>query len=187
MNPVLNPALNPVLFLDFDGVAHPEVCTAEQLFCCLPVLEEVLRRRPGVDIVISSAWREHHSLQELQGHFSPELRGRVVGCTPLYKQDKCEPAQRYVREIECRTWLQTHRPQVLEIGAWLAVDDNPWLFSPGCPHLLMTAHWRGFAPADAEFLERRLDEVLQQMQQLLQQNAGLQQRNSSVPQQHKTA
>lgn len=53
----MKPVLNPVLFLDFDGVTHPEVCTAEQLFCCLPLIEEVLRRRPGVDIVISSSWR----------------------------------------------------------------------------------------------------------------------------------
>lgn len=166
------PVNSPILFLDFDGVTHPEVCLAEQLFCCLPLVEEVLRRRPGVDIVISSSWREHHSLQELQERFSPELRDRVVGCTPIYKQDMCEPAKRYVREIECRTWLQANRPEVLASGAWLALDDASWLFSPGCQHLILSRHKTGFAPADAEFLERRLDDVLQQMQQLLQQNSG---------------
>ncbi len=155
--------MNPILFLDFDGVTHPEGCSAERLFCCLPLIEEVLRRRPGVDIVISSSWRATRSLAELQKRFSLELRDRVVGCTPLYKQDKCEPAQRHVREIECRTWLRVHRPQVLELGAWLAVDDNPWLFSPGCPHLLMTAHWRGFGPADAELLQQRLESATAQL------------------------
>ncbi len=153
--------MKPVLFLDFDGVAHPDVCSAEQLFCCLPLIEEVLLRHTHVDIVVSSSWREHHPLAELQERFSPALRWRVVGFTPLYKQDKCEPAQRYVREIECRSWLQMHRPQVLEIGAWVALDDNPWLFSPGCPHLLMTAHWRGFAPIDAEALALRLQGLQQ--------------------------
>lgn len=31
------------LFLDFDGVLHPEHCRESRHFCCLPVFEQVLR------------------------------------------------------------------------------------------------------------------------------------------------
>lgn len=58
--------MNPILFLDFDGVTHPEVCTAPELFTCLPLIEAVLLRHSHVCIVISSAWREHHGLEDLQ-------------------------------------------------------------------------------------------------------------------------
>lgn len=153
--------MNPILFLDFDGVTHPEACTAAQLFCGLPLIEVVLLRHPGVEIVISSSWREHRGLQELQGHFSPALLDRVVGCTPIYRQDPCEPAQRHVREIECRSWLQAHRPDAM----WLALDDNPRLFRKGCPNLLSIDGRVGFTAADA----LRLDARLQPMQPVLQQ------------------
>jgi len=158
--------MNPVLFLDFDGVVHPESCSSAQLFCGLPLIEEVLLRYPRVEIVISSSWREHHGLQELQGHFSPALRDRVVGCTPIYRQDPCEPAQRHVREIECTSWLRAHRPD----AQWLALDDNPRLFRKGCQNLLSIDGRVCFTAADA----LRLDARLQPMQPVLQQAGGLQ-------------
>ncbi len=141
--------MNPILFLDFDGVTHPEVCTAPELFTCLPLIEDVLLRHSHVHIVISSAWREHHCLADLRQRFRPELREWVVGCTPLARQDPCEPAMRYVREIECRAWLAVHRPDAL----WLAIDDAPWLFSPDCSNLLLMNHKLGFTAADAERLD----------------------------------
>lgn len=145
-----------VLFLDFDGVTHPEVCTTPELFCRLPLIEDVLLRHPHVQIVISSSWREHHSLDELRLHFCHELRERVVGCTPLARQDPCEPAMRYVREMECTSWLQVHRPAVLARSGWLALDDVPWMFKPMSPNLMLTHHRTGFVAADALRFEARL-------------------------------
>ncbi|MDP3172795.1 MAG: HAD domain-containing protein, partial [Polaromonas sp.] len=47
-----------IAFLDFDGVLHPEDTNSKnQLFCRLPLVEEVLREFPRAEIVISSAWR----------------------------------------------------------------------------------------------------------------------------------
>ena len=44
-----------ILFLDFDGVLHPEPCYDKQsFFCCLPRLENVLRDFPKVRVVISN-------------------------------------------------------------------------------------------------------------------------------------
>lgn len=148
--------MSPILFLDFDGVTHPEACRRDELFCRLPLIEAVLLRHPHVQVVISSSWREYDSLDELRTHFCQALRERVVGCTPLARQDPCEPAMRYVREIECSSWLQAHRPDVLADGSWLALDDVPWMFKPMSPHLLLTNHLTGFVEADAQRLEARL-------------------------------
>lgn len=148
--------VTPILFLDFDGVTHPEVCTAPELFICLPRIEEVLLRHPQVEIVISSAWREYHPIAELQQHFCPQLRPRVVGCTPLQRQDPREPAMCHVREVECRAWLTANRPD----AAWLAIDDAPWLFSPRCAYLLLTNHAQGFTDEDAVLLDKRLGLLL---------------------------
>ena len=47
-----------ILFLDFDGVLHPEPCDEDgEPFCNLPALEAILRDFPAVEIVISSMWR----------------------------------------------------------------------------------------------------------------------------------
>jgi hypothetical protein len=73
-----------ILFLDFDGVTHPEPCVHENVFCRLHLIESVLRERElrDVQIVISSSWREHHSLDDLRQFFSEDIQGRVVGVTP---------------------------------------------------------------------------------------------------------
>ena len=48
-----------VLFLDFDGVTHPEPCTQQEEFCTLHMIEGVVREFAELEIVISSSWREH--------------------------------------------------------------------------------------------------------------------------------
>jgi len=65
-----------ILFLDFDGVTHPDGCRADDLFCQLPLIEGVLQRRPGVQVVISSSWRETRSLDVLRRYFRQDLRER---------------------------------------------------------------------------------------------------------------
>lgn len=45
----------PTLFLDFDGVLHPEFCHESRHFCCLPVLEEVVRQVPDCELVITAS------------------------------------------------------------------------------------------------------------------------------------
>lgn len=145
----------PIVFLDFDGVTHPEVCKGEQLFTCLPLIEDVLRNHPLVDVVISSSWREHHPLNELREFFAPDMRQRLLGSTPVTPRNEAEPAAPYVRQTECETWLTTHRPG----HPWIAIDDVPWLFAPGRPNLLLTHHRVGFTPANAAHLQSILERL----------------------------
>lgn len=51
------PAATATLFLDFDGVLHPEYCYPGRFFEALPRLATVLHARPWVEVVVSSNWR----------------------------------------------------------------------------------------------------------------------------------
>lgn len=54
------------LFLDFDGVLHPEFCHESKHFMHREAFEAVMRVLSNVDLVISSTWRHHRSLEELR-------------------------------------------------------------------------------------------------------------------------
>jgi hypothetical protein len=54
-----------VVFLDFDGVLHPDPPSNElPLFCRAMLLEEWLVQHPDVCVVISSTWRLKRSLDQ---------------------------------------------------------------------------------------------------------------------------
>jgi hypothetical protein len=144
-----------ILFLDFDGVLHPEVnYNAERILCNLPLLEDVLRSRPQVDVVISSTWRETRTLTELQALFTPDIRCRVIGVTPRWRdvQDAASYGT-YVRQAEIEAWL---RNAGRSWEQWLAVDDQKHLFRPFCKNLFVTNPATGLTEADRELLAQRL-------------------------------
>lgn len=154
--------MSPVLFLDFDGVTHPDVCRNEELFRQIPLIEDVLLRHPRVQVVISSSWRENHSLDGLRTHFCKELRERVVGFTPILDRfnrdvfrdmhDAPHLNDAY-RQAEIEAWMHLNRPKGT---AWLAIDDRHWWFEPGCKNLLITHPRLGFTEVDALELDDRL-------------------------------
>lgn len=145
-----------VLFLDFDGVTHAVSAPVNELFASNYLIEGVLRLHPHVDVVFSTSWRDHYSLDELRNFFAEDLRARFIGVTPsLFKG----PAKRdrepdYPRQWEILCWIRDNRP-----GAqFVAVDDMPHWFSPGCEWLLRTEPMLGFTADDAIELDRMLVE-----------------------------
>lgn len=56
----------PILFLDFDGVLHPEHCHESRHFCSLPIMEEALRQVPECRVVITSTWRLEQPYEALR-------------------------------------------------------------------------------------------------------------------------
>lgn len=126
-----------ILFLDFDGVTHPDPCEDDELFCRLPLLEEVLREHPSVEVVISSSWRLTHSLPQMRAFFAPDMRARVVGATPTRPRTASLPRELagYERERECVAWMMNRQPKGFP---WLALDDRSWSFRPDCEHLVLT-------------------------------------------------
>lgn len=149
----------PILALDFDGVLHPDGCWVDRHFCKLPLLESWLRRRPAVDVVISSTWRALHPIDELRGHFAEDLRLRIIGATPIIRRDGWTqfdgepPRARYEREAEIRRWLyqsaDSSRP-------WAALDDQPLLFRPACRELVVCDRKVGVTSCELRLVDRLL-------------------------------
>ena len=137
-----------VIFLEFDGVLHSMPSWEHEVFEHMPVLADVLRQFPELEIVISSSWREHHRLDALREFFPEDIQHLVVGVTPILSRgDTSIPAERQ-REIEA--WLQAFRPAG---PPWVAIDDWAEGFEPNCQSLLLTHSKRGFQASDAEMLK----------------------------------
>jgi hypothetical protein len=122
------------LFLDFDGVLHPEGVPHRRLFERLPAVEEILLAHPQVRVVVSSTWRLRRSISELRQLFDPGVAGQVIGRTP-----HLDDGQPFARERECLQWLRSHADAW---SAWVALDDRPWLFKPFCRQLIPVP-WQG--------------------------------------------
>lgn len=152
-----------IVFLDFDGVLHPEnVSSQAPLLCRLPLVEEVLREFTQAEIVISSSWRlrwqdPEVAAQAMRKHFSADIALRVTGVTPncLDRDWRAAPAglSLYLRHWECETWLRAHRSP----GArWLAIDDRAYGFRPFCKNLMVVNRDTGFSLDNAQELRERL-------------------------------
>jgi hypothetical protein len=150
---------NCVLFLDFDGVTHPEPSRKADEFCALPLIEEVLRDCPEVEVVISSSWRTVFSLEQLRGFFSDDVARRVVGVTPSSKKasDAWLPSGSvgFERESECNTWMRQNRSWDTP---WVAIDDRAHWFREDCSELLLTDSKTGFQVADQKLLRQMIAE-----------------------------
>ena len=149
-----------ILFLDFDGVTHPDPCRKDEYFRQLPLIENVLREHMHVNVVISSSWRYDHRLPELQAYFSTDIRSRVIDVTPYVARTDDEGwiphhLLQHHREWECRKWMRQHRPMDTP---WLALDDAAAWFTPECAHLLATQSESGFQPEQVPVLDRMIRE-----------------------------
>lgn len=115
-----------ILFLDFDGVLHPVGSTPAQCFVCLPLLEQFLRAEaPTWQVVISSSWREYYSQQQLLDVFSPDMRVRIIGSTPVDGDSSLRAtwgaqSSLYPREIQIRHFLAQRG---FNAEDWVALDD----------------------------------------------------------------
>ncbi len=135
-----------IIFLDFDGVLHPELPDRADDFVCRSKFWQILRACPDVDVVFSTSWRELHPVHELidfatQGG-GEDLAHRFIGSTLCIPQESVgyRIEQHYRRESECRLWLSDNGRQE---SSWLAIDDFPAYFSPSCLSLYVVDHTTG--------------------------------------------
>jgi hypothetical protein len=114
----------PCLFLDFDGVLHPNLPREEELFSRITLLSALAN--VTFEIVISSSWRFQYPLHEITGRFPPTLAEKI--------RDVTGPALdgRFSRWRE----IQAYATQA-GIENFVALDDSAWSFPPNCPHLIV--------------------------------------------------
>jgi len=112
--------MSSLLFLDIDGVMHSvdhvQASSSDRLFEHLPVLGRILNQCPDVSVIISSNWRQVHSLQQLQGFFGA-WGHRIIGTTANIDATDSLPANRFQ---ECRA-----KAEQLGVADWVMVDDQP--------------------------------------------------------------
>lgn len=133
-----------ILFLDFDGVLHPDGIAR---FSRLGLLAEYLQKMPELKIVISSTWREDHTLQQLKNYFPAHLREQIIGVTPSL-EDGYECGG---RQQEILAYLES-----AGLGSdncsWVALDDMQSFFDEGWPHLILTDAAQGFSRCNGDSL-----------------------------------
>lgn len=147
-----------VLFLDFDGVLHPQEVYAHRkkgiyvglsghaLFEQAPLLEELLAPYPNVKVVLSTTWVRVKSFSYAKKQLPPSLQARVIGAT--YHTDMRFEGSLYgggygyshspfaTMSRYAQIWRNLNRraPKV-----WLALDDDvegwpneerDWLVAP---------------------------------------------------------
>ncbi len=124
-----------ILFLDYDGVLHPDPCLdASRLFENAQRLAKVLDPFPEVGIVLSTSWRNVRPDNELLDPLPERLRLRILGRTPNFGECAADAARApYRRHAECEQWLRDH---YMSDCAWWALDDRADWFSPYCENLL---------------------------------------------------
>ena len=138
-------SLDAVIFLDFDGVIHPEF-PGDSPFCWVPQFHQALRScdpEGVIPLVVSSTWRLWEGLHSLRNHFPADLAQQIVGVTPELPERPASvggwgmqggaPSCRGVRQAEIEAWMRENAPA----GQWLALDDRASLFQPGCPNLYL--------------------------------------------------
>lgn len=147
-----------LLFLDVDGVLHPHVGFRSDLVMCrLPMLEGVLRALPAVEVVISSTWRMTRTLDELKALFSEDIKPRIIGKTPNWKDiSNDESFGTFQLEAEIKAWLNVSG-RAWE--SWIALDDQPSLYRPFCKNLILTDSAMGLTQDDCQLLTKRLSSL----------------------------
>ena len=112
------------LYLDFDGVLHPNSFEKGKAFCLMPLLERALSGS-DVSIVVSSSWRHHENQVYIQSLFPAAIRSLLSGFTgePL--------VGRWARWNEISNHAALHG-----VTEWRALDDAASDFPPDCPNLI---------------------------------------------------
>jgi hypothetical protein len=140
-----------ILFLDFDGVLHPnEVyyyqkrgvvleCDGHALFEHADTLVELLEPHPEVSIVLSTSWVSVLRFSRAKSYLPESLQKRVRGATWHSAMGEVHWWNSLSRYEQIALYVRRHN-----LTDWVAVDDN----DAGWPddmrhHLVHTDEWAG--------------------------------------------
>ena len=111
-----------ILFLDFDGVLHPDPPNVSApLWCRSNLLSDWLDTRPDIEVIVSSTWRLRRDLQKIQALLPDRLATKLIACSGLIKEEL------FARQLECEQWMNENRDPWIN---WVALDDRIWNFRP---------------------------------------------------------
>lgn len=153
-----------ILFLDFDGVLHPDAVYLEKgrpvlraegdLFMWAPLLAEVLAEFQDVQIVLSTSWAREFGYSRASKFLPEALQKRTIGAT-WHSAMKWHIEGMYSRYTQT-WWDNVSRHEQIKrwaeraaCEAWLAIDDKPtgWTATDG-EKLILTDSERGLSDQD---------------------------------------
>jgi hypothetical protein len=122
-----------ILFLDFDGVLHPDAVYLTRqgptlkaegtLFMWAPILVNLLGQFPMISLVLSTSWVRHLGYKRALGYLPRELQERVIGATwhsSMTKgwadENQWDEKTRY--DQICRYAARS------QLRHWIALDDD---------------------------------------------------------------
>lgn len=128
-----------ILFLDFDGVLHPdaaflvngkpELRAEGELFMWAPLLVDVLAANSAIRIVLSTSWVRELRFSRARSYLPDELAKRVIGAT-WHSAMARHPEGHHL--LSGPTWWDhaTRYQQIKRyidragLQDWIAIDDN---------------------------------------------------------------
>jgi hypothetical protein len=119
--------VNKILFLDIDGVLHPSSeKNPSKYFSKVSYLTEGLSVNT-CNIVISSSWRFHLSIDELKSRFPNSIKNLIVDVTgdPYIGE--------YSRYNEILSYLKSIDKPFMR---WITLDDSLFEFPNKCENLI---------------------------------------------------
>jgi hypothetical protein len=150
--------MNYYLYLDFDGVLHPDEARVTSPFFFLGNFCDAVRSadpKGKLKIVISSTWRLRHAFDDLIIQFPMDIAIRIVGVTPKLEAFRYHLGSRQ-REIEA--WMEFD-PK----GKWLAIDDKRGLFDNDCENLFHVPYTDASLEADMRAAAQPFSDELKAM------------------------
>jgi hypothetical protein len=151
------------LFLDFDGVLHPENCVrgkdgitikgypGRALFDRLPMLVEALAPYPDIQIVLSTTWVRMLGFNKAKQRLG-ELAERVIGATyhSGMRDDGFDGWPTLDRGEQVKTYIIRNK-----VKHWVALDDDPHGWSDEMEKRLVWCPREGLNPEKiAELIEK---------------------------------
>lgn len=147
----------PIVFLDFDGVLHPEGCAERFHAMHAPLLAQVIERC-NAKVVVSSTWRRTRNVSALRKSVGDRLGNLIVGSTgDFFRMNVSELPEKlhaFHRHTECVAWMRKYHASP---ETWVAMDDRPFLFYPFTPNIVACNPRTGLDQAVLIELEQKLN------------------------------
>ena len=148
-----------ILFLDYDGVLHPDAVylgrqgptlRAEgELFMWAPILVQLLDDFPMVSLVLSTSWVRHLGHKRTVRYLPRELQDRVIGATWHSSMGKnCDDESQWDEKTRynqiCRYAARS------QLQRWIAIDDVQGWAESSLRHLVACNPERGLGSSQTQ-------------------------------------
>ena len=121
-----------ILFLDFDGVLHPDAAFRTkrgielrgegELFMWSPILEKLLAECPQIKVVLSTSWVRQLNFRSAKKRLPESVQDRVIGAT-YHSSTESGP--------DAAPWMERTRWQQIagyvarhKVQDWIALDST---------------------------------------------------------------